>query len=329
MEWSAEGEENQKQMRLTRGKIIRRASLVGIVGNAFLAVAKISAGLLSGSYALIGDGIDSTSDIIGSVISLYTVSIISKPPDRNHPYGHSRAETLATSLLAFIMFFVGFELLRTSFSHLFEEEGRVVPSSLALIVTGVSIVGKFFLAFYLKQKGRKIESVMLIANGKNMQNDIVISSGVLVGLGVTLITGISLIDSIIAIAISLYILYTALTIFVEINTELMDSVKEKEVYQTIFQAVHDTRGAVNPHRTRVRKLASFYVIDLDIEVDGNITVTEAHEIAVEAEKNIKEKLDNVFDIMVHVEPKGNEEDEQYGLSHGEERRIEGKDKKKN
>jgi cation diffusion facilitator family transporter len=304
-------------MDIVRSRRIKRASWIGIGANSVLAAAKVIIGLTAGSLAVVGDGIDSTSDIITSVISLFTAIIITKPPDRTHPYGHFRAETIATSVLAFIMFFVGAELFRSSVTDVIHKTSFEVPALPALYVTGFSIFAKTGLALYLRRLGRRINSQMLIANGKNMQNDILISAGVLAGLFFVVFLELPIIDPVLAIAISLWIMYSAVKIFFESITELMDGVKEKEVYTSILEAIKETGGAVNPHRIRVRKLSSLYVIDLDIEVDGGMTVTAAHGIAMEAERLIKEKVDNVYDIMVHVEPKGNvETEEQFGISGG-------------
>jgi cation diffusion facilitator family transporter len=124
-----------------------------------------------------------------------------------------------------------------------------------------------------------------------------------------------LLDSITALLISLWIMRTAFTIFVESNMELMDGLGDQTVYPVIFKAVDEISGAVNPHRTRVRRLGNMYIIDLDIEVDGGKTVTEAHNIAIQVEHTIKQRVDNVYDIMVHVEPKGNvERNERFGVT---------------
>lgn len=298
-----------------RTQTIKRASWIAIIGNAILAAAKVTAGLLAGSLAVIGDGIDSTSDIVMSVISLFAAIIIAKPPDKKHPYGHFRAETIATTVLAFIMLFVGFELAKTSITTLIAREPRDIPSAAALYAIGFSIIGKTGLAVFLRRAGKRINSSMLTANGKNMQNDIIISCGVLVGLVFILILKLPIIDLIFGIGISLWIMFTAFKILLETNTELMDGVEDKSVYDCIFKAVDSTKGAINPHRTRVRKIASLYVIDIDIEVDDTMSIKEAHDIAMEVEREIKSHLDNVYDIMVHTEPRGNvETKEKFGLS---------------
>lgn len=293
---------------------IKFASWISIIGNTILALLKITTGFISNSLAVTGDGIDSSSDIIISIMSLFTAIIISKPADKEHPYGHYRAETISTTIFAFIMFFVGFELLKTSIHNLINPSVLKIPSNIALYVTGISITGKIILALFLIKNGKMIKSNMLIANGKNMQNDVLISSGVLVGLLFAIIFKFSFLDSILAVLISIWIMFSAIKIFLEINTELMDSIKDQSIYNSIFKSVYKTNKAINPHRTRVRKLSSLFVIDMDIEVDGNLSINEAHEIAKEVEKNIKKKIENVYDVIIHLEPKGNEEKEKYGIS---------------
>jgi cation diffusion facilitator family transporter len=290
-------------------------SWIAIAGNLVLAALKIAAGLKAGSLAVLGDGIDSTTDIVASGITLFAARVIAKPPDREHPYGHFRAETIATKTLAFIIFFVGAQLALSTARRLISGEQGGVPEIAALYAVAVSIIGKIALTVLLSRSGKKLDSSMLRANGKNMQNDVMISAGVLAGVVLTRVFRFPLLDSIVALIISLWIMKTAFTIFMESNLELMDGVGDRTVYPAIFKAVEEISGAVNPHRTRVRRLGNMYVIDLDIEVDGKKTVTEAHEIAVQVEQTIKQRVDNVYDIMVHVEPRGNVElNERFGIT---------------
>ena len=95
----------------SRAALLNRASLIALVGNALLAGAKLAIGFISGSLAVVGDGIDSSTDVVIAIVALFTASIVDKPGDREHPYGHSRAETMATTVLAFIVFFAGSQLL--------------------------------------------------------------------------------------------------------------------------------------------------------------------------------------------------------------------------
>jgi len=299
----------------TREKKIIRASQVSIAGNAVLSLLKIVTGIITGSLAVVADGVDSASDIITSLVTLFTAHIIARPPDPKFPYGYNKADTIATKVLAFIIFFAGAQLAITSFNRLIYPVERVIPESLAIYIIIISIIGKYLLSGYLKRVGKKVESAMLIANARNMQNDVVISVSVLTGLIFTFILKLPVIDVITALGVSVYIMIVAFRIFMQANLEMMDGVENEEVYKKIIEAVHKVEGASHPHRIRARKMAYLYVIALDVEAEGDISLTEAHEIARRVEQQIKKAIPNVYDVLVHLEPRGNvEPDEVFGVS---------------
>ena len=156
---------------------------------------------------------------------------------------------------------------------------------------------------------------MLIANARNMRNDIFISLSVLLSLVFTIWLKQPLIDHIIALIISGFIMVSAFKIFMKSNIDLMDGIDDPQLYKELFDAVRQVGGAYNPHRVRARKIGYHYMINLDIEVNGYLSVREAHEIAQKVENSIKLNLRNVYDVMVHVEPVGNEEkDEKFGIT---------------
>lgn len=291
------------------------ASWISIIGNALLATAKLTAGLISGSFAVVGDGIDSATDVLISFVTLAAAKIIAQPPDKNHPYGHGRAEAIATKVLSFIIFFAGVQLILSAVHRVTSNEPLVIPTALALYVTATSIVGKLMLSWYQFRIGKRHASSMLTANAKNMRNDILISISVLLGVIMTRATGTPYIDLTVAIALGLWIMKSAIGIFMETKTELMDGMDDTSVYNAIFEAVSKIPGISNPHRVRVRKIAQSLIVDIDIEVDGAMTVLHAHEIAKKVEMNIKETIPEVYDVIVHIEPKGNvEPNERFGLS---------------
>ena len=294
---------------------IKRASWISIWGNAFLSLLKIVVGLVAGSYAVVADGIDSASDIVTSIITLITAHIIARPPDIRFPYGYEKADTIASKALSFIIFFAGAQLAISTGGKLIENVPHDMPSEIAIYVTVISIIGKYLLAFYQFKVGKKVSSSMLIANARNMQNDVVISVSVLLGLVFTFIFKMPVLDIITAFAVSGWIMYVAFKIFMQSNTELMDGITDTSVYQKIFDAVAEVEGAKNPHRVRIRQISNSYVIALDIEVDGGLSVNESHQIAHLVEKSIKNKIENIFDILVHIEPIGTDDpDERYGVS---------------
>ncbi|MCF8379574.1 MAG: cation diffusion facilitator family transporter [Bacteroidales bacterium] len=302
-------------MTLERTQELKRASWIGILGNAFLASLKILVGFISGSLAVIGDGIDSLSDVLTYIITLFTTRIISKPPDCKYPYGYRKAETISTKVLSFIIFFAGAQLLISTGSRLISGEQREMPSIIAIYVTVLSIIGKGILAAWQFKIGKRNKSSMIIANAKNMRNDILISASVLIGLIFTFILKLPTLDLITALFVSLWIIKVAFGIFQESNMELMDGVQDIDVYNKIFKAVDEVKGAQNPHRIRVRQLANMLLIAMDIEVNKNISVEDAHEISMKVEERLRLYIPNIYDALIHIEPEGNiEENEVYGIS---------------
>ena len=300
--------------RLNKARIIMTASLIALFGNALLALVKIGTGIYAGSLAVIGDGIDSSMDMVIAIMTLFVARIISRPADEGHPWGHGRAETVATAILSFILFFAGAQLVLNSGKDIIFGSQREVPSMPALVVTIVSIAGKLLLAWSQYLFGKKADSAMLKANAKNMTADVLLSAGVLIGLGLSMFFNIAVIDSWAAALVGLWVIKSALGIFLEANTELMDGGSDKAFYKEVFEAVNSVEEAGKPHRVRMRRIAGLWDIDIDIEVPPNKTVIEAHWIAHNVENAIKARVENVYDILVHVEPEGNQENEGYGLS---------------
>ncbi len=305
-----------------RSILLRRASLIALVGNAILALSKISAGILAGSLAVLGDGIDSSTDVVIAALSLFVAGVVARPADSDHPWGHGRAETVATTALSFILFFAGGQLILSGLANLFRPEPPEIPDPAALAVTAASMAGKGFLAWTQFRYARRTGSAMLRANGKNMAGDIAISGAVLAGLFVAVVARIPQADPVAAILVGLWVARNAFGIFREANLELMDGNADRSLYGLLFEAVRSVPGAGKPHRARMRRIAGAWDIDLDIEVDGGMTVRESHALAGAVEREIRSRMENVFDIVVHVEPAGasgsdyHEGGEGFGLDEG-------------
>ena len=298
-----------------RKKILLRTSWISVLGNLFLSLLKIVIGIISGSLAVLSDGLDSASDVVTSIVILIAVPIINRPPNSKYVYGQEKAENMVSTILSFVILFMGIQMFITSVQKLIHPEAIDLPSTIAVWATVISIVGKLLLALYQFQQGKRVNSSMLKANAINMRNDVVISVGVLLGLAFTFILKLPILDPIVALLISLYIIYSAVGIFKDANLVLMDGMSDISIYRKIIKAVESVPGATNPHRIRSSRVGNLYNIVLDIEADGDISLTEAHKIAQEVEENIKLLVENVYDIVVHVEPKGNKHcEEKYGVS---------------
>ena len=202
---------------MSREKILIRTSWISTIGNAVLSVSKIIVGLLAGSLAVLGDGIDSATDVIISVVMIFTARIMSRPPSKKYVFGYEKAESIATKILSLVIFYAGVQMLLSSVESIFSDEAKEIPSAIAIYVTVFSIAGKLLLALYQYKQGKKINSSMLTANAVNMRNDVVISSGVLLGLIFTFIFKLPILDSVTGLIISLFIIKSSIGIFMDSN----------------------------------------------------------------------------------------------------------------
>lgn len=298
-----------------KGKAVVNAAWFAVAGNAVLAILKLVVGFISGSFMVIADGIDSATDIISSVVTLIAAKMVVRPPNIRFPYGYVKADTVATKGLSMLLFLAGAQLAIATVRRLLGGEIDSVPGNLAIYVTIVSMLGKFILSVHLRSTGKKQNSSMLRTMGIHMRNDMLISGTVLIGLIAAISLELAILDKIIALAISLFIMVEAVRIFLKSNTELMDGTNNPELYDRIFEAIKEVDGAHNPHRARARNIGSYIMINLDIEIDPDLSVRNAHDIAKKVEDKIKEGIENVYDVMVHIEPLGNlEKDEKFGIS---------------
>ncbi len=295
---------------------IKIASWVGIIGNALLAIFKITAGIIAGSLSVIADGIDSSGDVLISIMTLLIAYLLIRPPNLKFPYGYGKAEANATIALSFIIFFAGAQLGITSIKKLIAGTVTELPGKLAIIAIVISIITKFFLARYQRYVGKNVNSSMLIANSKNMQGDVIISSSVLIGLILTYLFKLPFLDSLVALFVSVWVIWIAVKVFIETNMELMDGNIEKKIYEHVFEIVESVPEVRNPHRMRIRRVGHKLMINIDIELDGEMTLHHAHEISHIVEQKIREGLENeVFDVILHIEPYGDEiKEEKIGIS---------------
>lgn len=311
-------ERQQKVLQDDRARLVRTASFISLGGNALLCFLKLAVGFMTGSLAVLGDGIDSATDVGIAAMAVFVSFVISKPSDLRYPWGRQRAETIASFSLAFIIMFAGLELFIVSVSRLlqvYNGASLLLPQRAVLIAAGVSIVGKLLLALNQYILGKKAESVMVLTNARNMVNDSIISISVLVGCGLSLFFQLPYFDSCIALLVACWIIKSAVTLFIELNVELMDGNTNKQLYEQLFSAVASFPAIKNPHRARIRKMANLWDIDLDIEVDGSMPVKEAHSIAERLSFVIRKTLGNVYDIVIHIEPYNSDrQGERYGVS---------------
>ncbi len=279
---------------------IKKVSLVSIMGNVILTILKGSVGYLSGSTALIADAFNSASDLLGNVILLQGLRIAHKPPDESHPYGHHKAETITSKLLAIILCVtaigIGYEALKLLMSGTISP-----PKSVAIYAAIASIVMKEGMYQYSVRIGKKIKSSAVIADAWNHRSDVLSSSATLIGIAGA-IYGFPFMDPIAGIVVSLLIFKTGITIYIEAINSLMDKAPEKEVLDDIRAAALKADGVKSVKDVKVRQYGSKLFVDMKICVNPKITVEEGHGAAARAKENIIKKNSDVVDVLIHVNP---------------------------
>ncbi len=300
-----------------RSRCMKLAGSTALVGNALLAGIKILFAHFSGSLAVMGDGIDSSTDVLIAFLTLVVSSIIAKPSDREHPWGHGRAETTATLALSFIIFFAGAQLVIQSLGKIVRGGEGEIDSTLSIIAVLISIGGKGLLSLILYRYGKMANSDIVKANALNMRNDMVMSGGILLGLTISKLFSCPILDPIVALLVGFWIIKNAGMLFFDMNMELMDGNKDSTIYTKLFEAVSSVEGLTNPHGARIRKIASRWDIDLHIEASPTMSLYDAHELSERAEEAIREAIDDVYSVTIHIEPEGSDShqrEEAFGLS---------------
>lgn len=305
-----------EKLKIAGDGVVKRVALIALFTNLALAVVKVVIGTLFKSMAVLADGIDTSTDILTSSTVLVATIVSKRPPDRGHPWGHQKAENIGAKIVSFVIFYAGVSLLVESAGRLLTRNYGVIHGGLPLLAATLSVVGKSFLFFIELAVGRRYKSRVMVAEAKNMRNDIALSGLVFIGVALNKV-GLAWMDPLVGLLMSLAILKVAWEVFEENVHDLMDGLREEEmwIYEKVFEACRKC-NASNPHKVRVRKVGPRFDISLDIELDENMTVREAHEITKCIKAELLESRD-VYDVVIHVEPHGNEESEPFGLREDE------------
>ena len=280
-------------------KLTKKAGIYGIIGNIFLLIIKAIIGFLSKSQAMIADSINSASDIFASLMTFIGNKIASVPKDEDHNLGHGKAEYIFSMFISISMIILSAKLLYDSvIALIFGSELNF--SWFLVVVCIITIITKLCLFLYTHHAYKKHKNILLEANMKDHRNDCIITTFTLVSVLLTL-ADIYWFDSLVGIGISIWICYTGANIFIESYNVLMDiSVddKTKDLILDIAHGYKEIKGIDNLISTPV---GDRYLIFLTIQLDGNMSTFDSHELADNLEKNIT-ALDNVYKTIVHVDP---------------------------
>jgi len=281
-------------------------TLLGSVVNAGLVALKLGLGSLGGSMALVADGVHSLSDLATDLVVLGGIRLASRPADRSHAFGHGKFETLAGVLVALALIGAGVWLIREAAVGLAHPQGAP-RSGLVMAVAGVSILAKEALYRATTRIALRLHSTALQANAWHHRSDALSSVAVLLG-GATMALGYPIGDKVAAIAVGGMVLMAAARILRRAFHELLEGALSEEEKLAISQAIESVEGVQGWHQLRTRRLGRQALVDVHIQVDPNLSVIRAHKIATQVEQAVSRSLDGLASVVVHVEPKG-EEDE--------------------
>lgn len=299
--------ETEQISDIDREKKAARVTWVGFFTNLILSAAKIVAGVVGRSSAMVADGIHSLSDFVTDFIVIIFIKISSKNEDSDHPYGHGKFETFATMLISFALFIVAIGIFYSGSVKIYEVlNGRTIerPTYLALVMAAVSIVVKEGLYWYTIIIGRKIDSPAVIANGWHHRSDAFSSIGTLIGISGAMFLGERwrILDPITSVIVGIFIIGVAYKLARPSIQELLEMSLPQEIEQNIEQKIQATPGVITFHHLRTRKNGNAFIIDMHIKVDARSSIVEAHDIATHVENNLKAAFGKHTQVNVHIEP---------------------------
>ena len=279
---------------------IKRASILGIIGNLFLLIIKMIMALLTKSQSMLADSLNSAGDIFSSLMTYIGNKIANKPSDEDHNLGHGKAEYIYSMLISIVMILVSLSLLRDSLNIIITKQTYTFSLWL-IVVCIITIITKAFLYLYTKKLSIKYNNLLIKANSKDHLNDCIITTINLISC-VLAMCNIFLFDGIVGIIISIWIMKTSTEIFIESYNVLMDKSMSEETRNKVLNIVKTYKEIKKINHFNSTPVGYKYQISLTIFVDGNMSTYESHEIANNLEKEIIKKIDEVYLAVIHVNP---------------------------
>ena len=285
---------------MDRFKAANRASIFGIVGNIFLFVIKVIVGFISSSQAMIADAFNSASDILSSFMTYIGNRVASKDADEDHNLGHGKAEYIYSMLISVVMFILGGKILIDSIMSIINPEKYHFTMWL-VIVCIVTILVKLCLYLYTRSIGKKYHNLLVEANSKDHRNDVIITSTNLIA-AICSLYGIYIIDGIVGLGISLWIVYTAIKIYKDSYDVLMDKTISSETKDKVLAIIEEHEEVLKIQHFNATPVGYRYMVNFSIFVDGNLSTFESHDIANRLEKEIAKRVPEIYLTVIHVNP---------------------------
>ena len=292
---------------MSREREIYKLTLVGSAGNVALLAFKFAAGVLGHSSAMIADAIHSLSDFITDVVLLAFVHMSAKPQDEDHDYGHGKYETFATLIIGLAIMAAATGIIISGVDKLVDWVGGrqlAAPGWLALAAALLSIVVKEVMYRYTVRRGKALDSPALVANAWHHRSDALSSIGAAVGIGGAILLGDrwTVLDPLASVVVGLMLLKVAIGLLRSSVGELTEHSLSSEVEKEIEDIICSYPDVSDPHNLRTRRIGNRFAIEVHVRMDGNTTLTAAHNRATAIEQRIRQRFGKQTHISIHMEP---------------------------
>ena len=287
--------------RLQRGL---RATFAGMAVNIIFSGTKLAAGLIGHSHALVADAVESFADVFSSLIVWRGLVVSAAPADEDHPYGHGKAEPIASAIVATMLLGAALWIVLTAVGEI--RQPHQSPAPFTLIVLLVVVAVKEGLFRFVSREGQAVDSLAVKSDAWHHRSDAITSVAAGIGISVALIggKGFEAADDVAAIAAAGVIAWNGWHLLRPALNELMDTAPGPEVIDQIRRIASTTPGVDSVEKCIVRKVGYQYFVDMHVEVDPQMTVLRSHEIAHDVKDKIREIIPAVSDVLVHIEPLG-------------------------
>ena len=292
---------------MSREKEIYKVTLVGSAGNVALLTFKYIAGVMGHSSAMIADAVHSLSDFITDVIVLAFVHVSAKPQDEGHDYGHGKYETFATFIIGLALLAAATGIIVSGVAKLVDWAGGkqlAAPGWLALAAAVISIIVKEILYRYTVIRGKQLDSQALVANAWHHRSDALSSIGTTVGIGGAILLGHrwTVLDPLASVLVGFMLVKVSVELLKSSMGELTESSLSSDIEKEIEDIICSFPDVSEPHNLRTRRIGNRFAIEAHVRMDGNTSLTVAHDKATAIEQRIRQRFGNQTHVTIHMEP---------------------------
>lgn len=280
-------------------KNVKKVSTISFSFNLLLLVIKMIFGLISSSQSLIADAVNSAGDIVASLVSIIGIKVASKPGDKEHPYGHGKAEYIFAALVGISMIIASISMIKNAILSMVSNS-TVNVSIFLILVCIITILVKFSLMMYSKSQYKKTDSILIKCNMEDHRNDMFVTLGVLIGI-ICSKFGFYFVDGIIGILISIWIVIVAIKIIYPACLVLIDT--QSNFIDEAKREVQNFEEIKSIDKFYISPVGDKYLAIIEISMDKEKSLSEVHEYIDKIEKKLYEKFKSIVDINIHVNPK--------------------------